>query len=86
MSCDVFVGWPKTQLPVECLFPQYALMHSGGNKLNLNLNISGLLLQEIYTSTDTSWGGIQVLYWPGSGRLGGDQVNKMTGYESMLVL
>ena len=29
-------------------------MQKGGNKLNLNLNIVGLFLQETYTSTDTS--------------------------------
>ena len=62
-------------------------MHKGGNKLNLNLNIAGLFLQKAYTSTDTSWASMasrfsRALYWRGSGRLGGDQVNKMTVYES----
>ena len=28
-------------------------MYKGGNKLNLNLNIAGLFLQETYTGTDT---------------------------------
>ena len=34
--------------------PPILLMHKGGNKLNLNLDIGGLFLQETYTNTDTS--------------------------------
>ena len=36
-------------------------MHTGGNKLNSNLNIAGLFLQEIYTSTETSWACVRVI-------------------------
>ena len=32
----------------------------GGNKLNLNLNIAGLFLQETYTRTDSSWVSMRV--------------------------
>ena len=39
---------------LNVFFPLYILMHTGGNVLNLNLNIAGLLLQETYASTDTS--------------------------------
>ena len=35
-------------------------MHMGGNKVNLNLNIAGLFLQENYTSTETRWAGMRV--------------------------
>ena len=69
----------------------YVLMHKGGSKLNLNINIAGRFLPETYTSTDTSWASMPVSSHvhhtdPGSGRLSRDQVNKMTGYESKLVL
>ena len=60
-------------------------MHKGGNKLNLNLNIAGLFLQETYTSTDTtSWASMRVsshVHHTGLG-LGGSvetEVNKVTG-------
>ena len=56
----MFVGRPNTQLPVECLFSLWIVMHKGGDKLNLNLSIAGLFLQETYTSTDTSWASMQV--------------------------
>ena len=51
----------------------------GGNKLNLNLKIAGLIPQETYTSTDTSrhgdWASMGLIflyaaYWTGCGRLG----------------
>ena len=58
-------------------------MHKGGNKLNLNLNIDGLFLQETCTNTETQFS--HAPYWPGAGRLGGDQVNTMMGYESKSV-
>ena len=54
MPCDVFAGRSNTHLPVECLFPRYILLHKGGDKLNLALNIAGLFLKETDTSTDTS--------------------------------
>ena len=55
MMCSLVGPTPNCQLNVS---PRYILMHKGGNKLTMNLNIAGLFLQETYTSTDTrrhSW-------------------------------
>ena len=61
------------------------------NKLNLNLNIAGLFLQDTYTSTDTSWAGVRISFYVphterGSGRLGGNQVSEMMGFKSKWML
>ena len=52
VMCLLVVSTLNYQLNV--FFPWYVLMHKGGNKLNLNLLIAGLFLQETFTSTDTS--------------------------------
>ena len=58
MMC-LLIG-PTLNYHLHVFFPLYVLMHWGGNKLNLNLNIAGLFLQETYTITDTSWASMQV--------------------------
>ena len=41
-------GMPSTQATVECLLcSRYVLMHKGGSKLNLNLNMASFFLKTL---------------------------------------
>ena len=76
-------SWYTPNIQLNVFFPWYVLMHKGDDKLNLNLNIAGLVLQETYTGTDTSWASTRVsshVHYTGLG-LGGLVETKWTKWR-----